>query len=269
MTTKISDELEFAIHVATTAGKETLKWFRNTDLSVDSKSDGSPVTLADKKAEEIARELLEKEFPNDSIWGEEFGETNRSSERVWAIDPIDGTRSFISGVPTYSTLIALSKHSDSALDSKEWDLGVIFIPALDELIYASIGNGCWFVNADKKKTQAQVSQTKKLEQAKIVASGANYVPSNIIQTADIFRTWGDGYGYMLLATGMVDLMLDIDLSVWDYAPLKPIITESGGQFLEWKNAPTENIQRTARTIDRVATNTALTEDLQNYLELEV
>ncbi len=254
-------DIQVALLVAQTAGTSTLKYFRNPELKVESKDDSSPVTEADKKAEELARDLLNQKFPNDSIQGEEFGLTEGSSGRMWVIDPIDGTRSFVSGVPTYSTLLALGN-----LETDVWDLGIIHIPALKETIYAYRGGGCWFQTADGIQAKATVSTTKKLEQAKVVASGADYVPNNVIETADIFRTWGDGYGYLLLATGQVDAMFDIDLAVWDYAPLQVVVEEAGGKFLNWNDAPAPTTKKdTKETKNCIATNGVL--NLKNFAEL--
>ena len=124
------------IEIARAAGGHTLKYFGSGELTVDAKSDDSPVTIADREAEQLVRKRIAEAFPEDTVQGEEFEESTGTSPYRWVVDPIDGTKSFVCGVPLYSTLLALEKGGEPIG-------GVIFIPALDEMVVAAIGRGCW------------------------------------------------------------------------------------------------------------------------------
>ncbi len=249
-------DLKTGIEIIKEVGGLTVEKFQDLELKVETKKDGSPVTEADKGAEELARQLIGEAFPEDGIVGEEFKETAGSSGRTWVIDPIDGTRSFICGVPTYSTLLAMKEAGDNG-----WKLGIIYIPVFDEIIFAGKGLGCWHIEGKNDAQRVEMSKTAKLKDAKIVASEAGYVPDEIIKNASIFRTWGDGYGYLLLATGKVDAMLDAEHSIWDIAPMYTIIPEAGGRILSWQNSSAGYFNCT------LAANESLAKDLGNHLEL--
>ncbi|HEX9109602.1 MAG TPA: inositol monophosphatase family protein, partial [Longimicrobiales bacterium] len=154
------------------------------------------------------------------------------TRRRWIIDPIDGTRSFVHGVPLYSVLLALEEEGDPVL-------GVIHLPALNETVWAARGEGCWW---DGRR--ALVSQVDRLEDATVLTSEGRFDDQErfagwrrLSARAANARTWGDGYGYALVATGRAEAMLDPVMSLWDIAPLRPIIEEAGGVFTDWTGGP--------------------------------
>lgn len=215
--------LEFAVDLAWRAGLRTLAHFQ-TGHDVEWKADASPVTIADREAERIIRDRIEQAFPDDAIIGEELGSVRVGAERCWIIDPIDGTRSFMHGVPLYGTLIGLEIAGDPVL-------GVIRLPALDETVAAAIGQGCWW-----NGRRARVSDTDALAGALVVTSdtagfgtdGGRTAWDRLSDRVATARTWGDCYGYALVATGRADAMIDPVLSIWDAAAVTPIVREAGG-----------------------------------------
>lgn len=233
----IDGRLSCAIELAKLAGQSTLEHFQK-GVDVELKGDRSPVTIADKAAEKLIRGELAKRYPDDAILGEEFGEQSGSSDYQWIVDPIDGTKSFISGVPLYSTLVGV-------VTGRECIAGVIYIPALDEIVFAARGLGAWHSQGGAEATRCQVSQ-KPLDKGLFVVSqvdsffergaGDNY--QAIEREAYISRSWGDGYGYMLVATGRAELMVDPIANPWDLAAVQPVIEEAGGKFTSWAGEPT-------------------------------
>ena len=223
-----SELLEIAVDITRRAGQLTLQWFQSSSLTIERKRDGTPVTEADRAAEAFIRDELRRRFPDDSIVGEEFADHAGSSERTWYVDPIDGTKAFSHGVPLYSNLLALFDNGGSAV-------GVINIPALDEVVYAGRGAGCFHNGA-----RCQVSATDALEGAYVATSGLrNWPPSALPQLFDRgchVRTWGDGYGYLLVATGRVDAMVDHEVQPYDVAPMPVILHEAGGRFSDFTGA---------------------------------
>ncbi len=216
--------LEFAVRSAEQAGDVTLEYFR-ASIDVERKNDESPVTVADKHSERILRDAIEAEYPNHAILGEEYENKNTDSSFRWILDPIDGTRSFVRGVPLYAVLVALQYEGKPLL-------GVIHIPPLHETVAAAIGVGCFH---DGKL--CHVSETKSLSDAWVqvtdVVSLAKHRPTlleRLLAEVGFLRTWGDAYGYLLLATGRAHVMIDPVMEIWDIAPLMPIITEAGGWF---------------------------------------
>jgi histidinol phosphatase-like enzyme (inositol monophosphatase family) len=214
--------LDDAVALVRAAGERTLRWFRAEALDVDRKGDGTPVTAADRDAERFLREELAARFPHDAIHGEEEDDLAGTSGRTWIIDPIDGTKAFTQGVPLYCNLLALHDEHGPAI-------GVINLPALDETVYAGRGLGCWCNGA-----RAQVSQKADLHEAYVMASGFGGWPDEAIlalqRAGTHLRTWGDGYGYALVATGRAEAMVDFVAAPWDLAPMPVIIGEAGGTF---------------------------------------
>ena len=214
--------LDIAVDIARRAGQLTLQWFRSSSLTIERKRDGTPVTQADRAAESFIRDELRRRFPDDSIVGEEFADHAGSSGRTWYVDPIDGTKAFSHGVPLYSNLLALFDNSGSAV-------GVINMPALDEIVYAGRGLGC-FHNAKP----CRVSETGTLDGAYVSTSGLGNWPrpalSQLLDGPCTLRTWGDGYGYLLVATGRIDAMVDPEVKPYDIAPMSVIMSEAGGRF---------------------------------------
>ena len=235
--------LDFAVTLARGAGDITLKYFRKQP-ETSRKSDGSFVTIADREAESYLRRQIAERFPNDGILGEEEGELAGRSGRRWIVDPIDGTFAFVHGVPFYGVLIALEIEN-------EMRVGVINIPALGEIVSAAKSYGC-FLNGEK----THVSTTTKLDEALLLCTDFNAAdkyglkaPMEQLQRcAKVSRTWGDCYGYVLVATGRADVMLDPIMNLWDCAPLLPIMEEAGGTFTDWRGV------RTADGGNAIATN---------------
>ncbi|HUP74995.1 MAG TPA: inositol monophosphatase family protein [Acidimicrobiales bacterium] len=220
--------LEIALDITRRAGQMTLQWFQSSSLTIERKRDGTPVTEADRAAEAFIRDELRRRFPDDSIVGEEFADHAGSSDRTWYVDPIDGTKAFSHGVPLYSNLLAL-------FDASGCSVGVINIPALDEVVCAGRGLGCFYNGAT-----CRVSDTDSLDGAYVTTSGlGNWPPSALPQLLDAgcnVRTWGDGYGYLLVATGRVDAMVDHEVKPYDVAPMPVILREAGGRFSDFAGA---------------------------------
>lgn len=221
--------LEAVADVARVAGDVALRYFKS-GLAVDTKGDGSPVTIADRTAEEVARRWIAERFPDDAVLGEEFGACGDDRQRRWFIDPIDGTKTFVRGVPLWGTMIGVAQ-GDEVL------AGAIYCPAVGELVAAAAGEGCWF-NASR----CHVSTVSSLDAATILVTDARF-PYNPQRGAKwaalggrvaVSRTWGDCYGYVQVATGRAELMVDDRLSPWDAAALIPIVREAGGVYTDWR-----------------------------------
>ncbi|MFO0746961.1 MAG: inositol monophosphatase family protein [Myxococcota bacterium] len=238
-----ADLLDFATHLAWTGGRRTLAWFR-TAVPTELKADGSPVTLADKDAEATMRALLKERFPDHGIVGEEHGEEPGTAPIRWIIDPIDGTRTFIRGVPFYGTLVGVEVHGEPTV-------GVIYIPALDELVAAGKGLGCT-LNGRRCRVAANAALDKSL----LVATDLGHVVERLgpdgyaalVGKTGMQRTWADCYAYVLVATGRAEVAMDAVMALWDNAALLPVIEEAGGRFTNWKG------QRTIQAGDALATN---------------
>ena len=217
--------LEEAVAIARDAGRLTLDWFRSVELVVDDKHDGTPVTAADRAAERFVRERLAVAHPQDSIIGEEEADVEGSSGRRWIVDPIDGTKAFTHGVPLYCTLLAFEDEHGPAI-------GVIELPALGETVYAGRGVGC-FCNG----VPARVSDRDRLRGSYLTTSGFDYWTEEAlgaVRASGMFMcTWGDGYGYALVATGRVEAMVDPIAAAWDVAAMPVIIGEAGGTFTDF------------------------------------
>jgi len=258
--TQITERLDFAVEIARAAGDVTLRYFRRTDLTVERKADKSPVTIADRAAETLLRQRIETRFPNDAILGEEFGTRDGGSGFQWVLDPIDGTKSFIHGVPLYTTLVAV-------LHNELPRIGVIHAPATGETAFSAKGGGCWYTaglslepQAARVSTVAQLSEglllTSEIESFKQHASpGALEFFLRLQTSARLSRTWGDGYGYLMVATGRAEVMIDPVMNLWDAAPLQTIIEEAGGRFTDWQG------NATIRAGESIATNGLLTDEV--------
>jgi histidinol-phosphatase len=223
--TELASLLRVASDLAEEAGRATLRHFGRS-VAAELKADGTPVTEADREAEELLRAGIRRDFPDDGIVGEEFGAENPDAPRRWILDPIDGTRSFTCGVPLYAVLVGL-----------EWDgravLGVIHFPALGDTVAAARGRGCWL-----NGTRCRVSERSRLgdavtlttDPAEIARSRIAAGWTALTDAARYVRGWGDAYGHALVATGRADVMVDPELALWDAAPLLPILEEAGGRF---------------------------------------
>jgi histidinol phosphatase-like enzyme (inositol monophosphatase family) len=240
--------LEFALDAVWQAGRITLGYFQ-AGVSVDRKADNTPVTIADREAEQRLRTLISQYWPDHGIVGEEFGQSTAASQYTWLIDPIDGTKSFVSGVPLYANLLAL-------LDGERALLGIIHLPALNETVYAVRGEGCYW-----NGRRAHVSHVQALKDAVLLVSGLEGFGDKaaawqrLCEATYIQRTWGDAYGYTLVATGRAEIMLDPVVSLWDCAPLQVILEEAGGTYTDWRGNATihagEGIATNGRLLEQV------------------
>jgi histidinol-phosphatase len=238
--------LDFAVGLARDAGTITYRHFKGSFVA-ERKADNSFVTVADRETEKYLRATIEKAFPDDAILGEEEGEKPGGSNRRWILDPIDGTYSFVHRVPLYGVLIGLEIEREAVL-------GVVNLPALDELVYAARGVGCFWNDG-----AARVSSTESLSDALLLATdfgtceqyGFGRAAEILERQVHARRTWGDAYGHVLVATGRADIMLDPIMNVWDCAALLPILEEAGGTFTDWQG------QRTIRGGNAISTNGAL------------
>lgn len=217
-----SSDLEFAVIVARRAGELTLRHFRSSELEIVSKHDGTPVTEADKGAERLMRELIGARFPDDAVLGEEEGESPGTSGRRWVIDPIDGTKAFTHGVPLYTNLLYLE-------DAHGPSIGVINVPALGETVAAGRGLGCYL-----NDVRCSVSDRDEVADSVLCTTGFDYWDHDMLtrtrNSGLQMRTWGDGYGYALVASGRVEAMVDPIINFWDIAPCQVIIPEAGGRI---------------------------------------
>ena len=238
-TDAIETRFESAKRWVVEAGRSTLTRFQTADLVVERKADRSPVTEADRQAELDLRQWISQQFPEDGILGEEFGEIPGKSGYRWILDPIDGTKSFIAGVPLFGTMIGVEFEGKSLI-------GAVYLPGLDEGIVAARQRGAWHFRGQGQPRQVKVSQTSRLEDAIFVTSEVRTfrrreaLPAYQELEARCFvtRTWGDCYGSLLVATGRCDVMVDPILNVWDAAAVQPILEEAGGTFTDWDGNPT-------------------------------
>lgn len=243
-----------ASELARLTGDIALRHYRST-LVVETKADGSPVTAADRAAEEAARDWVRRFFPDDGVLGEEFGEERPDARRRWVIDPIDGTKSFVRGAPLWGSLVALCE-GESVL------AGAAYFPAVGEMIAAAPGAGCWW-----NGSRCTVSAVSALGAATVLTTDARFRErperrngwDRVAAAASVARTWGDCFGYLLVATGRAELMCDAILSPWDAAALYPIVREAGGSFTDWEG------RDTAFGGSAVATNGALAASVRSLL----
>jgi histidinol phosphatase-like enzyme (inositol monophosphatase family) len=216
--------LDTAVAMVRAAGQRTLRWFRADDLTVERKGDGTPVTAADRDAERYLREQLAVAFPGDGVLGEEEPPTEGTTGRRWILDPIDGTKAFTCGVPLYSNLLALEDEHGIAV-------GVVHLPALGETVWAGRGLGCW-----SERGPAHVSSHVGLPGAYVMSSSLSHWPPGRVAALEaagaVLRTWGDGYGYALVATGRVAAMVDPAAAPYDLGPMPVLLAEAGGRFTD-------------------------------------
>jgi histidinol-phosphatase len=229
----LQDVLDFAVESAQLAGSFTLGFF-NASPPVELKADRTPVTAADRGAEERLRQRIERAFPTHGIVGEEFGEKAGSEPARWILDPIDGTYSFICGVPLYAVLIGFEWEGEAVA-------GVIHLPALQETVYAAKGLGCRW-----NGRPARVSDVKDIGEARLVFASAKFARKHgkgaeferLLTACGNDRGFCDAYGYALVATGRADIALDPVMSLWDTAALYPVVTEAGGSLTDWRGNAT-------------------------------
>jgi len=254
---ELTELLEFATALARGAGDITLNYFQRQP-ETSRKADGSYVTVADREAEAYLRRQIAERFPDDGVLGEEEGEHKGRSGRRWIVDPIDGTYAFVHGVPLYGVLIALE------IDSQPL-IGVVNMPALGEVVAAAAGVGCFFNGAP-----ARVSAKTALADSLLLCTnfqecarrGFQRAAERLQARARTCRTWGDCYGYVLVATGRAEVMLDPVMNLWDCAPLLPILEEAGGTFTDWNGV------RTSEGGNSIATNRLLFDEVMSLVKNE-
>jgi histidinol phosphatase-like enzyme (inositol monophosphatase family) len=223
--------VDFAVHLAGVATQVIMPYHR-ASISVDAKADGSPVTIADRKAEEAMRAMIEREYPEHGILGEEFPFHQPDAEYRWTLDPIDGTKNFVAGSFFFGTLISLMKGDEPIL-------GVLTQPVANQVL---VGAGGKTLLNDEP---VSVRSCTRIEDAWMLASTHTSVDryhnadayEALVNRAHIYRTWGDCHGYYLLATGCADIMIDPVMQIWDLAPMIPIIEGAGGMITDWYGNP--------------------------------
>lgn len=225
--TELGGLLSLAIEFAREAGAVTLQHFGSV-MASDTKGDGTPVTEADRAAERLLRDRIGRRFPDHGILGEEFGEMNPGARIRWILDPIDGTRSFVRGIPLYGVLIGIEIGGSPAV-------GVVHLPALGETVGAALGQGCFWngrltrVSNVRSLSEAAVLTT---DPAELLEGPAAAGWERLVRECSLARSWGDCYGHILVATGRAEIMVDPVLAPWDAAPFVPILTEAGGRFTD-------------------------------------
>lgn len=243
-TPPLDDLLHFALDAAWHAGRVTLGYFQ-TGVTVERKADSTPLTIADREAERTLRDWVARYWPDHGVVGEEFGASQGSAPYTWVFDPIDGTKAFVAGVPLYANLVAL-------LEGDHPVLGVIHFPALGETVWAAKGRGCYW-----NERRARVSDVSEIGDATLLTSGLDLFGAKqaawerLVSSTYIQRTWGDAYGYALVATGRAEVMIDPVMELWDAAPMQVILEEAGGKLTDWQGVATVHHRET------VATNGAL------------
>jgi histidinol-phosphatase len=238
----LRDVLDFAVDSAQLAGAFTLGYF-NASPPVELKADRTPVTAADRGAEERLRQRIESAFPTHGIVGEELGVKEGSVPARWILDPIDGTFSFICGVPLYAVLIGFEWEGEAVA-------GVIHLPALGDTIYAARGLGCRW-----NGRPARVSGVRELSEARLVFASSKAAASygkgpefaRLLAAAGNDRGFCDAYGYALVATGRAEIAIDPRMALWDTAALFPVITEAGGTLTDWKGNATHTAPEAVAT----------------------
>lgn len=236
---QLLDRLNFALELASAAGHLILQHYRTDGLLVESKADQSPVTVADRGAELLIRQQLQQRFPADGVLGEEFPDTPSDNGYRWIVDPIDGTKAFVHGVPLFGTLIGIEHNGRMVA-------GVCRFPAMDEVVYAADGQGCWWKIRDQAARRTCVPQTADISLARLMftepthwrTTGRFDTIVSVMDKVRIARGWGDCYGHALVATGRAEIAIDPLMSPWDIAALIPILREAGGHCTDWKGQET-------------------------------
>jgi histidinol phosphatase-like enzyme (inositol monophosphatase family) len=235
----LNNRLNLGLEASTRAAELILSYWQAEGIAVEAKADESPVTAADRGAEQLLRAEIIASFPGDGVLGEEFGETPGTSGYRWILDPVDGTKSFVAGVPLFGTLIGI-EHDGRMV------AGVCRFPALGEVVYAAQGQGAWWQIGNQQPRPARVRNTTRLEDALVCftsVGGWDQVSrmeafTDLCRTAKLTRGWGDCYGHAMVATGRADVAVDPLMNLWDAAALVPILIEAGGVYCDWTGAVT-------------------------------
>ncbi len=226
----INEYYSFVKELTAESSRIINSYFGKPSIGFDKKADDSPVTVADRETELALRALIQKKFPKHGIIGEEFDSVRENAEYVWILDPIDGTKSFTTNVPLFTTLICLTRNGKPVL-------GVIHQPVLNVLV---IGDGnVTYCNDEVVK----VGNKTKISDAVLLTTDTRDIAvynkpvsnwNSLVDDVYLLRTWGDAYGYYLLATGWADIMVDPKVNLWDFMPLIPIIRGAGGVITDWE-----------------------------------
>lgn len=226
---RLDPYVEFVRELTRLSGEVIRPYYANHGFGHELKADESPVTVADRRAEQVMRKRINDQFPDHGVVGEEFGSERADAEFVWVLDPIDGTKSFITAVPLFTTLIGLLHHGRPVL-------GCIHQPILGQTI---IGDG---LTAELNGVVTRVRSVPSLEHATLLTTdpllpgrhqnGAAFAA--LSENTRLFRTFGDGYGYLLLASGWADVMVDPIMNPWDLLPLIPVVEGAGGKITDWQ-----------------------------------
>lgn len=238
--------MDAVLEVARLAGDNAMTYYR-TSVTVEAKADGSPVTVADRSSEEAARAWIARKFASDGVVGEEFDPIRPEAKRQWIIDPIDGTKAFVRGVPLWGTLVAV-------MEGDRVIAGAAYFPAVGsgETIAAAEGAGAWW-----NGVRCRVSTVGNLREATVLTTDTRFRKGAdrwdaLAREAAIARTWGDCFGYLLVATGRAEAMVDETVSIWDIASWKVIVREAGGVCTDWGKGA-------------IATNAALSDAVRSRL----
>lgn len=233
----LRSRLHFALALVDEVSPRIMRAYSPAGVRFDTKADGSPVTIADRDAEAHLRQRVERAFPTDAFLGEEFGERPGNSGFRWVVDPIDGTKAFVAGVPLFGTLIGIERNGRCVA-------GVMNLPAVGELLFAEVTEGCWHRHGDGEARRARVSPVSRLadatvtmtEPACLTAHGCAEGFDKLAKGCKQLKGWGDCFGYALVATGRAEVAMDRAIAPWDVAALVPIITEAGGSISDWNGA---------------------------------
>lgn len=255
VSSELSKYMDFAVEAAWKAGRLTLAHFQ-TGVRTEYKEDETEVTIADKEAESLLRREIGAKYPTHDVIGEEYEDKKSGASQRWILDPIDGTQAFARGVPLYATLVALE------IDG-EVKTGAAYFPALDEMVYAAEGMGCFW-----NGRRSRVSEISSLDRAiACFTQTANFERGNrseewekIQKTVLACRGWSDAYGHALVATGRAEIMLDPLMNPWDSAPFLPILREAGGCFGDWSG------NETIYAGEAISSNSALLPDFLRLIE---
>jgi histidinol phosphatase-like enzyme (inositol monophosphatase family) len=243
----VAERLEAALAIAREVGDVTLSYFQKPSLHIEMKDDGSPVTEADKLAEAMIRKHVARLFPGDGVLGEEEGETRGTSGYRWILDPIDGTRPFTRGIPTFGNLIAVEREVEAGDTTSlpEIVVGVAGFPAMHEMLWAGDGLGAWWETPRIAAQPMRVTRLASLDDAVVDSLspqtwekygwGAAY--DRLWRSTRRVRSWSDSYSFALVATGRVDAAVDFGAKIWDVAPFAVMMKEAGGVMSCFRGSP--------------------------------
>jgi histidinol phosphatase-like enzyme (inositol monophosphatase family) len=252
----VDTRLAFAREIARSAGDVTLRYFGTATLEVEQKGDGTPVSVADRTAETHLRDRIAEAFPHDAVLGEEHDDRPGTTGFRWILDPIDGTKSFVHGVPLYGTLVAVERGPHVLA-------GVIHMPALDEMVFGAVGRGAWHVVGGGEPAPARVSTVATLAESTVCTTsfeyftgqGTGHVFMDLAPRVAATRGWSDCYAHVLAVTGRIDAVVEPLMSPWDIAATIPIVIEAGGRCTSWQG------KTDAYATDAIVTNGLVHDEL--------